>query len=159
MNLELSVMSQEIEGVVIKRLLKIPDERGCIFHMLRCDDPDFENFGEIYFSLVYPGVIKGWHRHHKMTLNYAVITGMIKLVIFDDRVNSSTRGRLLEVFLGEHNYSLVKIPPGLWNGFKGIGNESAIVANCATHAHDPEEIERLDPFSSQIPYNWSLKHG
>ena len=150
---------KKIEGVIIKPLRKIPDERGYIAHMLRCDDPIFENFGEIYFSAVYPGVIKGWHLHKEMTLNYAVIQGMIKLVLYDDREDSTTRGHLIELFLGDENYCLVKIPPKIWNGFKGIGNKTAIVANCATLPHDSNEIVRLDPFSDKIPYDWSLKNG
>ncbi len=148
-----------IDGVVIKSLRKIPDERGCVYHMLRCDDQIFEKFGEIYFSSVYPGVVKGWHIHKKMTLNYAVIQGMVKLVIYDDRDSSPTKGNLMEMFIGQYNYCLVKIPPGVWNGVKGIGAETAIIANCATLPHDPEEIERLDPFSEKIPYNWDTKHG
>ena len=66
-----------IKGVNIIPLKKIPDERGKIMHMLRCDDPHFEKFGEIYFSVAYPGVIKGWHFHKRTTLNYAIIQGMI----------------------------------------------------------------------------------
>ncbi len=151
-------MEKLIEGVVIKSLKKIPDERGCIFHMLRCDDPVFEKFGEIYFSLVYPGVIKGWHLHEKTTLNYAVIQGMIKLVLYDVRENSPTKNNLTELFIGEENYCLVKIPPKIWNGYKGIGTKPALVANCATLPHDPSEMERLDPFSKKIPYNWELEH-
>jgi len=149
---------KKINGVVVRLLKKIPDERGCIYHMLRCDDTIFEKFGEIYFSLVYPGIIKGWHLHEKMTLNYAVIQGMIKLVLYDDRENSSTRGNLMELFIGEENYCLVKIPPKIWNGYKGIGTKPALVANCATLPHDPSEMERLDPFSEKIPYDWELKH-
>ena len=148
-----------IDGVKIKPLTKICDERGMIMHMLRCDDPDFEKFGEIYFSCVYPGVIKGWHNHKEMTLNYAVIKGMIKFVLYDERPDSPTKGELMEVFMGEHNYVLVTVPPGVWNGFKGIGTEMAIVANCATLPHDPDEILRLDPLNNHIPYNWELKHG
>ncbi len=148
-----------IEGVLVKPLRKIPDERGCIMHMLRSDDPEFEQFGEIYFSCIYPGVIKAWHLHHKMTLNYAVPAGMIKLVLFDDRAGSPTRGQLQELFIGEQNYCLVQIPAGIWNGFKGIGTQMSVLANCATLPHDPAEIERLDPFSKRIPYDWSLKHG
>ena len=148
-----------IEGVIIKPLKKIPDERGSIYHMLRNDDPLFEKFGEIYFSLVYPGIIKGWHLHKKMVLNYAVIQGMIKLVLYDDRDNSNTKGNLMEIYLGEENYSLVKIPFGIWNGFKGIGLKQSIVANCSTLAHDPDEIVRMDPFDNKIPYDWQLKNG
>ena len=145
-----------IEGVGIFPLKQIPDERGKIMHMLRCDDPHFERFGEIYFSTVYPGVVKGWHLHTEMTLNYAVVAGMIKLVLYDDRAESPTRGQLLEIFLGQDNYQLVKIPPRVWNGFKGMGVVPAMVANCATIPHRPDEIVRKDPFSTDIPYDWSL---
>lgn len=146
-----------IEGVCIRPLKQIPDERGKIMHMLRCDDPHYERFGEIYFSVVYPGVIKGWHLHQRMTLNYAVISGMIKLVLFDDRQGSPSQGKLQEIFTGEDNYTLVTIPPLVWNGFKGIGAEPAIVVNCASEPHDPTEIMRMDPFTDKIPYDWALR--
>ena len=146
-----------IEGVLIKPLRQIPDERGKIMHMMRADDPHFEKFGEIYFSVVYPNAIKGWHLHTKMTLNYAVVSGMVKLVLYDARKESPTKGELQELHIGEDNYALVKIPPGIYNGFKGIGVKPAIVANCSDIPHDPEEIQRIDPFSKDIPYDWKLK--
>ncbi len=148
-----------IEGVQVRPLKQIPDERGKVMHMLRCDATWFDKFGEIYFSVVYPGVVKGWHLHQRMTLNYAVVTGMIKLALFDDREGSPTRGEVAEIFTGEDNYALITIPPGVWNGFRGMGAKPAIVANCATEPHDPEEIIRLDPSSAAIPYNWQLRHG
>ncbi len=150
--------NDNIAGVVVKPLKKIPDERGCIYHMLRCDDPVFEKFGEIYFSTVYPGVVKGWHIHREMTLNYAVIYGTIKLVLYDDREGSVTRGNLMELCLGEENYCLIKIPHNIWNGFQGMGDKTAIVANCATLPHDPNEIKRIDPFTKSIPYKWGSKN-
>jgi dTDP-4-dehydrorhamnose 3,5-epimerase len=146
-----------IKGVEIFPLRQIPDERGKIMHMLRCDDPYFEQFGEIYFSVIYPGVVKGWHLHKVMILNYAVISGMIKLVLYDGRTNSSTRFEIMELFLGQDNYQLVKIPAGIWNGFKGIGTTPAIVANCSTIPHTPDEMVRKDPHTSDIPYDWTLK--
>ena len=146
-----------IDGVSVVPLRRIPDERGTVFHMLRVTDPHFQQFGEIYFSSVYQGVVKGWHRHQEMWLNYACIHGRIKLVLFDDRPGSATRGELMEVFLGPDNYSLVTIPPSLWNGFKGM-SELSIVANCSTHPHDPTRSERLDPFENEIPYSWDVHH-
>ena len=148
-----------IGGVRVTPLRQIPDERGKIMHMLRRDDPHFERFGEIYFSVAYPGVIKGWHLHARMTLNYAAIVGMVKLVLYDDREHSPTRGELMEFFIGESNYALVTIPPGVWNGYKTIGVAPAMVANCATEPHDPQEMTRLDPFSQKIPYDWNIKHA
>lgn len=146
-----------IDGVEINQLNIIPDERGMILKMLRNDDPVFKEFGEIYFSVIFPGVVKGWHIHKKMTLNYAVVNGLIKLVLYDARDASPTKGEVQEIFLGRENYKLVTIPPMVWNGFKGIGTESAIVANCATLPHDPDEIERMDPFENDIPYDWARK--
>jgi dTDP-4-dehydrorhamnose 3,5-epimerase len=146
-----------IEGVGVVQLRRIPDERGTIYHMLRADDPHFIDFGEIYFTSIYPGVVKGWHRHREMTLNYACIFGRIKLVLYDDRPGSTTAGTLQELFLGPDQYALVTIPPGIWTGFKGMSEPQAIVANCCTHPHDPARTDRLDPFDNDIPYGWEVR--
>lgn len=147
-----------IEGVIVTPLRQIFDERGKVMHMLREDSPIFAGFGEIYFSCTYPGAIKAWHLHKRMTLNYAVIYGEIKCVLFDDRPTSKTYGRVDEFFLSPENYCLVTVPPLIWNGFKGIGDKTAIVANCATLPHDPDEIQRKPAFDSSIPYDWNIQH-
>lgn len=147
-----------IDGVIVTPLKQIVDERGKVMHMLRKDAAEFSVFGEIYFSTVHPGAIKGWHIHSRMILNYAVPHGHIKFVLYDDRLGSRTRGVVQEFFMGPDNYCLVTVPPMVWNGFKGIGTETAVVANCASIAHDPTEIERKDPFDPSIPYDWSIKH-
>jgi dTDP-4-dehydrorhamnose 3,5-epimerase len=148
-----------IDGVHVKPLRQIADERGKVMHMLRADDPQFEQFGEIYFSVVYPGAIKAWHLHKEMALNYACPVGHIKMVLYDDREGSPTRGELMELFTGPDDYKLIHVPPLVWNGFKGYGTEPALVANCATVGHTRDEIVRLDPFSKTIPYDWALRHG
>jgi len=147
-----------IDGVIVTPLRQIIDERGKVMHMLREDAPIFLRFGEIYFSCTHPGAIKAWHLHKKMTLNYAVLYGEIKCVLFDDRPNSKTRGCIQELFLSPENYCLVTIPPLIWNGFKGIGTQTSIVANCATLPHDPSEIERKPAFDASIPYDWKIHH-
>ena len=147
-----------INGVVITPLRQIADERGKVMHMLRNDAAYFSAFGEIYFSCVYPGAIKAWHLRKRMILNYAVPHGNIKFVLYDDRAGSSTKGEIQEIFLGPDNYCLVTVPPLVWNGFKGIGTEAAVVANCASIVHDPEEISRCDPMGGSIPYDWEIKH-
>jgi dTDP-4-dehydrorhamnose 3,5-epimerase len=145
-----------IDGLQVIPLQRIPDERGTIFHMLKRTDPHFIEFGEIYFSSVYRNVIKGWHRHRDMTLNYACVFGRVKVVVYDDRSDSATHGELVEVVLGPDNHSLVVIPPGIWNGFKGLSDPFAILANCCTHPHDPSRSERLDPVDNDIPYDWEV---
>ncbi len=146
-----------IAGVQVVPLQRIPDERGTIYHMLKRTDAHFVEFDEIYFASIYKDVIKGWHRHQVMTLNYACIWGRIKLALFDDRPDSPTRGQLMERFLGPDDYSLVVIPPMIWTGLKGM-SEVAIVANCASHPHDPARSERISPFSDRIPYDWAVRH-
>ena len=148
-----------IEGVEIFPLRRIQDERGMVMHMLKATDPHFQEFGEIYFSVIHPGVIKAWHLHSRMTINYAVVSGNIKLALFDQRPDSKTRGELQEIYVGQVNYNLVRVPPGVVNGFTAVGGEKAIVANCADIPHDPTEITRIDPFTPTIPYDWQLKHG
>jgi len=148
-----------IDGVVITPLRQICDERGKVMKMISREDAVFQEFGEVYFSVAYPGVIKGWHVHKRMTLNYAVPVGHIKFVLHDDRQNSPTCGEIQEIFLGQDNYCLVTVPPLIWNGFKCVGVEAAMVANCATISHDPNESDKRDPFDKSIPYDWTLKHG
>ncbi len=147
-----------IDGIVVTPLKQIIDERGKVMHMLSSDSPAFTQFGEIYFSTIYPGVVKAWRLHKQMALNYAVLQGNIKFVLYDDRPESPTRGKLQEIFLGTDNYCLVTVPPMIWNGFKGIGLETAIVANCATLPHNPANIERKPVSDPSIPYDWQIQH-
>jgi dTDP-4-dehydrorhamnose 3,5-epimerase len=148
-----------IEGVRVIPLRQIVDERGKIMHMLKATDPHFLGFGEIYFSTAWPGTVKAWHVHRTMTVNNAVISGRAKLVMYDLREGSATRGELQEVFIGEDNYALVQIPPGIANGYKAYGDKVVVLANCATEPHDPDEMRRIEPFSGDIPYDWGLRHG
>jgi len=143
-----------IDGVSVRSLARIPDERGAVLHMLRADDPQFSRFGEIYFSVVNPGAVKAWRTHRRATANYAVPVGAIRLVLFDDRTTSRTRGRMIERVIGEPDYCLVTIPPGVWSGFRGESATSALVANCTTEPHDASEIGRLDADAAEIPYRW-----
>ncbi len=147
-----------IDGVILTPLRQIFDERGKVMHMLREDSSVFSRFGEIYFSCTHPGVVKAWHLHKQMTLNYAVIHGEIKFVLFDDRPESPTRGEIQEFFISPENYMLVTVPPMVWNGFKSIGTTASIVANCSTLPHSADELERRSPSDSNIPYSWALEH-
>jgi len=148
--------SEPLEGVLVTSLRKIPDERGTILHMLRADDPHFTRFGEVYFSTAYPGIVKGWHEHTRQIQNYAVVSGMIKLVLFDPRESSTSFGKVIELFVGDENYCLVTIPHGVVNGYKCIGSERAIVANCSNLPHEAGEMIRHDPFGDAVPYNWEV---
>ena len=145
-----------IDGVKIIPLKQFPDERGSVKHMLRVDDPWFEKFGEIYFSTVYPNKMKGFHFHKEMALNYAVIQGTIKLILWDSREKSPTKGEYQEIFMGKCNYVLVHIPPQVYNAFVGMGTEEAIVANCSTLPYSEGEIMRMGDITRDIQHHSSL---
>jgi len=149
----------DINGVKVISLKKIPDERGSIYHMLRSSDSHFTKFGEIYFSKIYKGAIKGWHIHKEISLNYCVVQGMVKLVLYDARDSSSTKGNIMELFIGEDNYVLVIIPSDVANGHKGI-TETSLLVNVPDVPHDKlgaDEMIRIDPYDNDIPYDWGRK--
>ena len=145
-----------IQGVEIIKKNQIVDDRGVILHMLRVDDKNYKKFGEIYFSTVNPNKIKAWHFHKLMTLNYAVVHGSIKLVLYDDRDESKTKGTIQEIILSNENHYLVSIPPKIWNGFCSSNNKHAILANCSDIPHDKEEIIRLPFDDPKFPYKWKI---
>lgn len=150
-----------IKGVKVKKLEVIPDERGRLMEILRADDELFLQFGQIYLTTAYPGVVKGWHYHQKQTDNFVVVTGMMKVVLYDGQTNSKTHGQINQFFMGRDNPILLQIPPLIYHGFKCISDQEAIVINIPTMMYDyqnPDEI-RLDPHINDIPYDWGRKDG
>jgi dTDP-4-dehydrorhamnose 3,5-epimerase len=143
-----------IDGVKTTPLRQIVDERGKIMHMMKKDSEIFEKFGEIYFSTINPGFIKAWHLHKEATLNYACVKGKVKLVLLDDRKDSSTFGQYQELMLSPKDYFLVTIPPFIWNGFKGLDDSESIIANCLTLPHNEKEIVRKNMFDKSFSYKW-----
>ncbi len=150
-----------IDGVHIKNLRLIPDERGHLMEILRNDDGFFKKFGQVYVTTTYPGVVKAWHYHKLQDDNVCVIKGMLKLALFDDRKNSATRGQVNEFFLGVHNPILIHIPKHVYHGWKCIGGEEAYVVNCPSEPYNrknPDE-HRLPWNTDKIPYDWEIKMG
>ena len=146
-----------IDGVIVTKQKRIPDDRGKILHIMKSSEGEFKDFGEVYCSTVFPNVVKGWHLHKKMTLNYIVIKGMIKFVLFDPRVDSPTQGQTQVIYLGDDNSMRVTVPPNVWNGFQGVGLVESYVINFTDIPHDPDEIIRMDPHTNEIiKFNWSI---
>ncbi len=143
-----------IEGVHHIPLKRIENPQGDILHMLRATDPHFDAFGEIYFSWIKPGVIKPWRKHRSQISNIAVPVGNVRCVIYDDREGSNTSGQFQSFDLGESNYALLKIEPGLWHAFTGLAEAPALIANCTSAPHDPDESEKCD--LDAIAYEWGV---
>ena len=143
-----------IEGVLIEERKVIANDKGDVLHMLRCDDELFDRFGEVYFSYCEPGIVKGWKKHTQQTQRFVVPVGNLKLVIFDDRSDSSTKDQVQEICLGLDQYVLVRIPCGVWYSFCAQGSEKALIANCTDIPHDPAESLVKKLTDTTIPYSW-----
>lgn len=150
-----------INDVETRAVKVIPDERGRLGEIFRSDSDLFKKFGQVYFTTAYPGVVKAWHYHKIQTDHFFCIKGMTKLVLYDSRDGSSTKGLINEFFIGEHNPLLVVIPPLVYHGFKAISTEESLMINVPTETYNyknPDEY-RLDPHSDKIPYDWARKDG
>jgi len=148
-----------IHGVALKPLKVIPDERGRLMECLRNDDELFIKFGQLYMTTTYPGVVKGWHKHNVQWDNAVCVKGMLKLALYDARDDSPTRGEVQELFIGEHKPLLVRIPPGVWHGWKCVSTEEAYIVNAPTevYAYDDPDQDELPHDTDQIPYDWNVK--
>jgi dTDP-4-dehydrorhamnose 3,5-epimerase len=147
-----------IEGIKLEKLNQFIDDRGAVLHMLRSDSPYFTSFGECYFSEVFSGKVKAWKRHKKQTQNISVPIGRVKLVIYDDRENSSTNGNVFVIELGRpDSYNRITIPPNLWYGFSCISKSNSLLVNCPDIPYSSIECEILDLENQIIPYKWELK--
>jgi dTDP-4-dehydrorhamnose 3,5-epimerase len=145
-----------IQGVEIKKLKLIRDERGRLMEILRRDDRLFEQFGQVYITTAYPGVVKAWHYHKKQTDNFTCVGGMMRLGLYDARKDSPTFGNVEEHVISLENPLLVKIPPEVYHGFKCISDKEALVVNTVTEPYNPGEPDeyRVDAFDNDIPFDW-----
>lgn len=145
-----------IKGVKIKKLKVIPDERGKLMEILRCDDECFKNFGQVYMTTAKPGIVKAWHYHKLQTDNFTCVCGKMQLALYDGRENSGTFGEIQEFLIDLNNPMLVQIPPNVYHGFKCVSEQEAIVINTPTrpyNAQEPDEY-RIDAYENDIPYDW-----
>jgi dTDP-4-dehydrorhamnose 3,5-epimerase len=151
-------MADEIDGVWVKDLAVIPDERGRLQEILRSDDDGFKRFGQVYVSTTYPGVVKAWHLHKVQEDNFCCVKGMVKLVLYDSRDESPTKGTVTEYFIGELNPKLVRVPAGVYHGWKCISQEESIVVNVPTEPYNRESPDeyRAPWDTPDIPYSWDI---
>lgn len=150
-----------IEGVIVKNLKPILDERGYLQECFRSDWPMFKKFGQAYITVAFPNVVKAWHSHKIQTDNMVCINGNAKLVLYDNRKDSSTYKMINEIFFGEKNPLLISIPPNIWHGFKAIGSKKITVLNIPTELYNYDEPDeyRLPYNTDKITYDWKMKMG
>jgi len=138
-----------VNEIVTIPLRRIPVKGGDVLHAMKRSDLGFSGFGECYFSQVEHGIVKAWKRHLQMTLNLIVPSGKVRFVFMDN--DESFR----EEILGDGNYARLTVPPGLWFGFQGVSENTALVLNIANIEHSPDEVEHNE--LNNINYNWGNK--
>ena len=145
-----------IDGVKVKKLKIISDERGRLMEIVRRDDEIFKKFGQVYMTTAKPGVVKAWHYHKKQDDYFTCIHGKMRLALYDARRKSQTYKEVDEFIIGLNDPMLVLIPKGIYHGFKCISEDDVIVINTPTRPYDrknPDEY-RIDPYDNEIPYDW-----
>lgn len=144
-----------IDGVEIKELTIHKDERGFFCEIIRNSEKIFKkSFGQLSFSVVFPGVVKAWHLHKKQTDWMCTLAGDMKLVLYDTRKKSKTYKKLMEILMGEtHGLKVVKIPPGVAHGYKVI-NDSMHILYVTSREYDPTDELRIPHDDPEIGYDW-----
>jgi dTDP-4-dehydrorhamnose 3,5-epimerase len=154
-----------IQGVRIKPLRVLADERGFLMEILREDDEIFQRFGQVYMTGCRYGTAKAWHSHRQQTDHFVCVAGKALLVLYDARETSPSRGQVQEIALAapgwpprdpSHTPLLVQIPPLVLHGFTALEENEARILNVPTHPYrhsDPDELRQ--PWNStQIPFRW-----
>ena len=149
-----------IAGVELKPLVRHADDRGYLAELLRSDEPIFSGFGQANVTLTYPGVVKAWHYHKQQDDLWACVSGMIRAGMYDLREGSPTFGEVQEVYMGDQNPVLLKIPLGVAHGYKVVDNGPAILLYFVTLPYDREHPDeyRIPWDSPDIPFDWSLQN-
>lgn len=150
-----------IEGVLVRQLKIIPDQRGHLTEIMRRDWPEFMNFAQCYATACYPGVYKAWHYHKKQWDHFACLLGMARVVLYDARPDSPTAGKINVFHMGNLNPVMLRIPPLVCHGFTAEGGQTALIVNFPTELYnytDPDEF-RVSYNDPSIPYDWELRHG
>ncbi len=145
-----------IDGVLVKPLKFMWDDRGRLLEIFRRDDPFFQQFGQVYVTTAYPGVVKAWHYHRLQTDHFAVISGMARIILYDNRNKSPTKGNIEEYFVGEYNPLLIRIPPLVIHGFEALGKTETLLLNCPSEPYNHEKPDeyRIPLGDPRIPYSW-----
>lgn len=87
--------------------------------------------GQINVSYSYPGTIRAFHRHNKQFDRWFLVKGNIEVATYSEKDGL----KLTSLSGGD---KVLVIAPGVWHGFKVLGNEEAILLYYVTNAYDPK---------------------
>ncbi|MEX2672040.1 MAG: hypothetical protein WD294_08025 [Phycisphaeraceae bacterium] len=110
--------------------------------------------GQINYSVMYPDVIKAWHRHHKQTDFWLCLSGMLKVGVH--REDDATSWQAV---IGEKKPGVLIIPPPLWHGAATVGPDPAGLLYYVTHQYDPAAPDEDRRAYDSIPdFPWTIQH-
>jgi dTDP-4-dehydrorhamnose 3,5-epimerase len=149
-----------IDGVVVKNLKRIHDDRGFLMEIFRSDWSEFQKFGQTYMTTCRPGIAKAWHYHKLQWDHFVPIRGNALIGLYDPRDGSPSKGVLQEIEVKEGEQpKFIKIPPMVYHGFTPMDDKDIWVINTPTELYNykqPDEY-RLEWDDPGIGYNWRLR--
>lgn len=144
-----------IEGVKVKELVRHEDYRGYFQEIFRTDDGLVDKIAQVSLSITKPGIIKAFHWHKYQDDCFYVLSGKIRLVLYDAREDSKTKGQLQDFVLGDPHNQIVLIPARVLHGYKVLGEKEAALiyaTNNAYNSNNPDE-GRVPFDDPKINYN------
>ncbi|MEX0654473.1 MAG: hypothetical protein WD534_11695 [Phycisphaeraceae bacterium] len=110
--------------------------------------------GQINYSVMYPEVIKAWHRHHQQTDFWLCLHGMLKVGVHRDADDTAW-----QAVIGEKRPGVMVIPPPLWHGAATVGPASAGLLYYVTHQYNPAEPDEDRKAYDAVPdFPWHTQH-
>lgn len=121
--------STVIDGVKIIELTTHKDDRGFFREIFRFTE-QFEDtpVGQLSHSRVNEGVIKAWHGHvYQSQWNY-VVSGQIRVALYDNREISNAYKGIMEFVAGDEMKPIAYFfPPGVMHGYKCLEGPMQII--------------------------------
>jgi len=137
-------LSPTIDGVKTRSTVNHIDHRGSVFEIFE-GDMAFWGTPIVYayqFS-VRTHQMKGWGLHESKTDRYTIISGEVLLFLWDDRVDSPTRGVVQTVVLSDRGVRQVIIPVGVWHLSLNLEADEARLINFPTDVYHHDAPDRL----------------
>jgi len=114
---------------------------------------------QIFASVMNPGAISAWHAHELATDRISVVQGELRLVLYDARPESPTRGLVNEFHLSEWRPALVVIPPQVWHGVQNPGIAPVVLVNAVdrAYAYAAPDHWRVPADCQAVPYRFPAR--
>lgn len=146
-----------IDGVKIKEVKNVMKEGGVLTEIFRKDWAlDSGKVDQVFTVALDPGGLSAWHAHEHTVDRFFVNRGKLKVVLYDSREGSPTKGQINEFRIGEHRPTLIIIPPKVWHGVMNLSSQPTHMLNLTDAAYEYEDPDhwRLPHDSPQIPYQF-----